>query len=112
MATAPNTLAPSDFISAGSIGALGVSASGAKPNTVAVSVTITGTWVGTLTFYASQDNLTWQPLPMVVAGGGVPTSTVTANGTYTARFSPPAYGFMVTCTAYTSGTATVNANLI
>ncbi len=76
-----------------------------------VSVQISGTWAGTLTFQASNDNTNWLPAILFTtsASSGAGGSTTTGN----TLVHGPVYGryFRVAMTAYTSGTATAVAIL-
>jgi hypothetical protein len=74
-----------------------------------VTVQITGTWVGTLSFQVTTDGTNWTAMTLYpVAQTGVPASTTTANGHFigvVAGF----FQFRCIMTAYTSGTAVVSA---
>ena len=73
----------------------------------AVSVQVSGTWVGTLAFEGSNDNATYTALRAYpVDGNGSYTSSTTANGAWMV----PASGLLyvrVRASAWTSGSATV-----
>lgn len=71
---------------------------------------LSGTWVGTVQFEASNNGADWTPIFAFKAGDNVtPSSTATTNDIYrctTAGFS----GVRAIVTAYTSGTIVVTAN--
>lgn len=71
-----------------------------------VGIQVTGTFVGTLTFYASIDGTNYVALLVTPATSGTKVSTATTVGLwreYIAGFT----SIRVAFTAYTSGTATV-----
>ena len=75
----------------------------------ALSFSITGTWVGTLSFQYSLDGLTWTadtPLNNVT---GSFASSATANGAFTAPVGSYKF-YRIIATAYTSGSASVVYN--
>ncbi|MDB5165035.1 MAG: hypothetical protein JWL89_661 [Candidatus Saccharibacteria bacterium] len=76
-----------------------------------LSVQITGTWVGTITFQASNDNSTWFSTTLINTGGTNTAGNIStsANG----MFYGPVTGqyFRVRMTSYTSGTASVSTVL-
>jgi len=51
----------------------------------AVGIQLTGTWVGTVTFEATIDGVTWVALNMVPSNSATAASTSTANGAWTAN---------------------------
>jgi hypothetical protein len=70
-------------------------------------VAVTGTWVGTLTFQGSIDNITFFTIPAINVSTNAQATTTTANGNF--LVSCGGYNTVqVTMTAYTSGTATIN----
>ncbi len=70
------------------------------------SVTVSGTWVGTLVAAASADGSS-PYTPIQVTAAGVPQDNITANGLYGIHI-PPGVGFVqITMTIHTSGTAAV-----
>lgn len=71
------------------------------------SVQLTGTWVGTVTFQASNDNSTWYSTAAISVGSGAYVNTATAVGMYYI----PATGKYIRArvTAYTSGSVTASA---
>jgi hypothetical protein len=86
---------------------------GSEARTNVVAIQVTGTFTATLTFQASYDlGSTWVSFPVVVAP--IPTTNITGTGVTTTTGTGKWYAntagatnFRVTCTAYTSGTATV-----
>ena len=102
---------PINEVVSSTINALGKSVSCVRFNSRAAAVQLTGSWTGTLTFYYSLDDITWQLCPMVPLGGGAPVTSTTANGAWLASLVPQGSGLMVVATAWTSGTATVACNL-
>ncbi len=70
-----------------------------------VSVSISGTFVATLSFFVSDDaGTTWFPLMMTPSNSATGATTATATGLFKADVTP--YNkFRVGTTAYTSGTA-------
>jgi len=76
-----------------------------------ITVTINGTWAGTIGFQcAANDNVSYHPLAMVATSSTSRTTAVTSttiNGIWVANFHGVT-NFKVVMTAYTSGTATVN----
>src|SRR5436190_14655407 len=76
----------------------------------AITITITGTWVATVSFQGSNDNFTTVdaiPTYDATSAGAVAQTTTTANGTF--RFSTIGWRYIrVRTTAYTSGT--INSN--
>ena len=70
------------------------------------SIQITGTWVGTLQFEATDDNINWLPINGIFAGTSIPGSTITANGLV--RLTPGALAqIRIVAPVFTSGTATI-----
>ncbi len=71
-----------------------------------LSVQILGTWSGTITFQASNDNTNWVSTSLAgsASAGSGPVTSTTANG----LFHGPVIGkyFRVRATSYSSGTAT------
>ena len=65
---------------------------------------ISGVWVGTLTFLASNDGLEFFPLVVVSVSGGAATATTTAQGIFLGYL--PCKYLKVTMTAFSSGVAT------
>jgi hypothetical protein len=91
----------------GTISALnGAVTVGALNNVGTVSVSISGTWSGTLAFQATDDSTNWYAVTGVVPSTNVGVLSTTANGLWQVRVSGYA-GFRVYDTAYSSGTATV-----
>lgn len=70
-----------------------------------VTVGVSGTFVGTLSFFVSDDaGTTWYPLLMTPANSATGATTTTGTGLFKADVTP--YNrFRVGTTAYTSGTA-------
>ena len=74
----------------------------------ATTFQLTGTWVGTITFEASNDNSTWTSIFAMKAGDNVIAQTATANDIY--RCTTAGFGYVrARCSAYTSGTIVVTA---
>lgn len=72
-----------------------------------VALQITGTWVGTLQFEVTLDNVNWVPINGVVAGASTPGQTTSANGIV--RLTPSgAAQVRVVSTSWTSGTAVIS----
>jgi hypothetical protein len=71
-----------------------------------VAITITGTWVATLSFEATVDNTNWVAIDGVARPGNLINKTTTVNNTYV--FEAGGFiQFRVRASLYTSGTATV-----
>lgn len=72
-----------------------------------ITVAISGTFVGTLSFFVSDtpEGTVWYPLLMTPANSATPALTATTTGIFRADMTPYAK-FRVGTTAYTSGTAT------
>lgn len=70
-----------------------------------IAFQIRGTWSGTLTFEASNDNTTWVAVPAMNQASGASATTTTANGIYIV--SPAAQAVRARMSAYTSGTAII-----
>lgn len=73
-----------------------------------VNFQITGTWAGTITFQVSNDNTNWIAVNAIASNGTAAVTTTTANVVAYSALSGVQY-FRVRFTAYTSGTATINA---
>lgn len=73
-----------------------------------VNFQITGTWVGTITFQVSNDNTNWIAVNAIASNGTAAVTTTAANVVAYSALSGVQY-FRVRFTAYTSGTATINA---
>lgn len=85
----------------------GSSASNAINGMSSVSVTVTGTWTGTLSFEISADGgTTWVASTMRQRGGSYRTGTTTGNGVFDADVSGKT-NFRVRATAAMTGTAVV-----
>lgn len=93
-----------------------LTAAGTCPNTIAVSlpvsglgavaIQLTGTWVGTVTFYGSLTGQTFVALTLIPSTGTTPASTATGNGVWSGHVG----GYGQVCAAfssYTSGSAFV-----
>ena len=78
----------------------------------AVSVQISGTWVGTVSFLQSNDGMSWSSVQMlpVAAPGLVTVASSTGNGFWFGMV--PAKYFRAQFSAYTSGTAVVTARAV
>lgn len=72
----------------------------------ALSVQVTGTWVGTLVAEVSDDKATWQAVSVVAVSTGASAATITGNGYWRADVDAFRYA-RVRASAWTSGTATV-----
>lgn len=74
------------------------------------TMTVSGTFVGTITFEGTEDGTTWVSLLASKAGtSGVPSTTATTPGDYTMAV-PNLGAVRANITAYTSGTITVHAS--
>lgn len=71
-----------------------------------VGIQITGTWVGTITFYGSVDNSTFVALNLIPLASSTATSTATSNGVWNGSIAGLST-VRIKFSAYTSGTATV-----
>lgn len=72
-----------------------------------VSVMVSGTWVGTITWEGTVNGTTWQAVNAVAASTSSPQSTTTVNGLY--RLTPSGLSQVrANMSAFTSGTATVD----
>jgi hypothetical protein len=70
-----------------------------------VSVQVTGTWVGTLTFQGSLDGTNWFDMTMGSINGTVtPATSTTVNGIFNKPAGAGILFFRCNMTAYTSGT--------
>jgi hypothetical protein len=70
------------------------------------TLSVLGTWVGTLTFEKSQDGATYVPVSLLPVGSSTPLATTTTNGVF--HGSGAGYTMIrVRCTAFTSGNAAV-----
>lgn len=67
---------------------------------------VTGTWVGTISFEASLDGVTFVALRATPLGGGAAVTSTTANGAWS-LFTSGANQIRARMSSYTSGTATV-----
>lgn len=77
-----------------------------SPNQATEIIQLSGTWVGTFVVEGSNDGITFYPL-LDLLSSGIPTSTITSNGAYSANTN----GFAIVrlrSSAWTAGTATVN----
>lgn len=74
----------------------------------AMSVEITGTFSGTLTFEGSQDNSNWFPIPARNRSTDVSATTTTGTGLYEVDLRG-IYQFRARISTYTSGNITVKA---
>lgn len=94
----------------GTLGALNATAeiSTEGLNSDEITVQLTGTWAGTVTFEVSVNGTNWVTAQALPSNSGTAVTTTTANGAW--KFSYGAYPFYrLKMTAYTSGTATVSA---
>jgi hypothetical protein len=72
----------------------------------ATSVQISGTWVGTITFEASNDGTVWNAINGVFSASSSPKPTATVNGLY--RLTPAGVQqIRVIMTSFTSGSAAI-----
>jgi hypothetical protein len=98
-----------DRTATGTIAALNANVQMSAQGVGDVGVTITGTWVATLTFQGTIDGTNWftiDAMPLPVTSSSVCAQTTTANGQWTIAAAGLAK-VRVIATAYTSGTATV-----
>jgi hypothetical protein len=91
----------------GSLTANGQSASITLAGYGAVSVLVTGTWTGTLTFEVSTDGTTYQSVEALPSNSSTAVLTTTANGTWSAS-AGGFHSFRVRATAAMTGTAVVS----
>jgi len=112
MPAIPSSYPPGQFVSS-TIAAAQQAVVCRQPNSRAATIGINGTWSGTLAFYYSVDDVTWQPAESAFPlGGGAPAGSTTANGTWTFSFGlPNSTSIAVVATAWTSGTADIAINL-
>jgi hypothetical protein len=101
------TLVPSsDRWNSGNISSLNGLLNGPSSGCSSCAIAIAGTWVGTLTFQATIDNVNFFNVSAFNISTGIQSTTTTSNG----NFLVPCGGFnlvQVVMTSYTSGTATV-----
>lgn len=100
------SLAPAGEVLTGTIGALNAVLGGAVDalNYQSVSIQITGTWSGTLTFQVSNDNVNWITKTMYSPSLNA-SATTTANNIFSADIG--SRYFRAQMTSYASGTASV-----
>jgi len=81
-------------------------------NQGSIGIQITGTWVGTITFQATINNSTYTSLRVISAAdtSAAGVTTTTANGIWNATIAGYSQ-VRIVFTAYTSGTAVVNARV-
>lgn len=72
-----------------------------------IGIQVTGTFVGTLTFYGSINNADFVAFAVTPAAGGSTVTTATATGLWTAQIAGLST-FRVGFSAFTSGSATVS----
>ena len=96
-----------DLVVAGTLAALNATVMLPLNGVSSGSVTLAGTWVGTVTFDASGDGgVTFNPVNAVAASTSQPQATTTVNGLY--RLTPGALSHLrANMSAYVSGTVTV-----
>ena len=76
------------------------------------SFQVTGTWVGTLNFEASNNNVDWDPINALKAGQATISQTITEAGNNDIyRCTTAGFGFVrARCSIFTSGTIIITAN--
>ena len=95
-----------DTTASGTIAAAAASVTFSLDGDSGVGAQISGTWVGTLQFEGTIDDVTWYPINAVRAGSSNVPQTTTVNGLH--RLTGAGLTkIRVTATAWTSGTATV-----
>jgi hypothetical protein len=103
----PITLsASSDLIGSGTLGALNATVAINTQGRSNISITVTGTWVATLSFEATVDSTNW----FSILGIELPAKTESSSITTNKNIIIPCGSFAqvrIKATAYTSGTATV-----
>lgn len=105
------TSTSADITATGTINALNGTVVATTHGTGSTVFQLTGTFVGTFVAEGSIDNTNWANLTIFPAVGQSTTAGVTTTGSYRVP-STGAYAQMrVRCSAFTSGTATVNMNL-
>lgn len=80
------------------------------PSSGHVSVQITGTFSGTITFEATCDNTNWVAASMIPVGQQPAYATAVTSATATGIWSAPTYaytGFRARCSTYTSGSPAI-----
>lgn len=106
-AAASDVLEPScDRWTALSISALNAIAAGSSSGCSTCNINIRGTWVGTISFYATVDNVNFDQVSVIDASTGFQVTTTSTSGT----FIFPCGGYnrvKAKLTAYTSGSAVV-----
>lgn len=100
-------LAPAGEVLTGTLGALNAVLGETVDalNYQSVSIQISGTWVGTITFYVSNDKVTWFGKTMY-STVNAPVGSSTGNNMFSADLG--ARYFRIAMTAYTSGSASIN----
>lgn len=73
------------------------------------SITVSGTWSGTLPFEGTGDGSHWSPLSIPPLGGGSEVTSTTSNGTWRGSISA-LVGIRVRASALASGTAVITIN--
>lgn len=105
------TVEPAPVTGSGSLTALNQAVTLTLTGQANVGFQVTGTWVGTLAFEASNDNSNWTSIYAYRAGDNVIAQTVvdsTNNDIY--RCTVAGFGYVrARCSAYTSGTIAVTA---
>ena len=79
----------------------------ASQNAGTVAIDVSGTWTGTLAFYGSTKNGTYQSISATPIAGGSAVSNTTGNGTWFAN----AAGFVTVCAAFNGSAVTGSASV-
>ena len=96
-----------DTTSSGTLGALNQTVVLSTIGQSSASVTITGTWVGVITFEGTVDGTTWDSINAIAATTSQPQATTTVNGLY--RLTPGSLmQIRANMTLYTSGTVSIS----
>lgn len=74
------------------------------------TITLSGTWSGTVQFEASGDGTNWQSLAVTPSSGGNTATSATGNGIWQANIAG-FIGVRVRCSSYSSGTIIVTIQL-
>jgi hypothetical protein len=105
-----DVLVSASLTTSGAVGAVGTGATKANAEgSYTVVIDITGTWVGTISFYQTIDQALYYPIKGGLTTGGGEVSSTTTNGEFVFNSG----GFKeiwAVMTSYTSGTATVKLN--
>jgi hypothetical protein len=105
-----DVLISASLTTSGAVGTVGTGATKANAEgSYTVVIDVTGTWVGTISFYQTIDQALYYPIKGGLTTGGGEVSSTTTNGEFVFNSG----GFKeiwAVMTSYTSGTATVKLN--